>query len=158
LEFAGGAVAPGRMDCADRAEFEGEGKLREPVDPLLHVLLADLVEGGLVLGGFGFVVRTERESVGADRVVAHGVDLVVAEDRERVSGLDHGPHGFEHFADFRSPVDVVSEEDDLAALGVGVAAVEPLVAQLGEHGVEFVRVAVDVSDEVVGLVVHLLSP
>lgn len=91
-------------------------------------------------------------------MVAHGVDLVVAEDRKCVSGLDHASHGFEHFADFRSSVDVVAEEDNLAALGVGVAAVEPLVAELGEHGVKFVRVAVDVSDEVVGWVVHLLSP
>ena len=114
-------------------------------------ILTHLLECGPVLLDAILRMGAQRATLGAIGMEPERIDLVVAKDRVSVAVFDHPAHRLEHFPDFWSSVDVVSHEDDLAALRVGVDSVSVFIAQLGEQGVEFVGVAVDVADDVVVL-------
>ncbi|GAA5134263.1 hypothetical protein GCM10023213_05650 [Prosthecobacter algae] len=79
---------------------------------------------------------------------------MVAHDGQRIASLHHASHGVQHLADSRTAVNVVAQEDHLSPFRVAVGVAVWPVAQVLEETGQFPMLAVNVSDEVVGLRFH----
>jgi hypothetical protein len=55
-------------------------------------------------------------------------------------------------ANFRPPINVVAEKNDLAAIWMAEVPTTLVIAELDEQGFQFVGVAVDVAYDVIGLI------
>jgi hypothetical protein len=82
-------------------------------------------------------------------VETDGVVFVVAHNGECLAVVYHRLYHLKGFANFRTPIDIVSQENDFAAFWMtigpsGFPVVEPV-----EKSAKRLRVAVDVSNDVV---------
>jgi len=74
---------------------------------------------------------------------------MIAHDGLGGTCTQHGSHGIEHFENFRTTIDEIAQEDDLSlTLGEPVAAAT-VIAKFAQQGMQLVRVAVNIANEVV---------
>lgn len=147
---ADGEGIPAGVNEAKFSEVEPEGEGAEPVEGGTEFVGGKLVEGGGVLSAI-FVGVWSEEFAGVSGIgggVGEGVEFVVAHDGECGACVDHAADDLESFADEGAAIDEVAEEEDFA-LGVRIGRTAASIAEFFEESGEFVRMPVDVADDVV---------
>ena len=96
--------------------------------------------------------RTKRAAVAAECVEPHRIDFVVSKDGQGAAGFDHRAYRSQHLADLWPSVDEIAQKDRLAPVRMPKGTPFPGVTKCSQKRHEFVRMAVDVSNDVVSLV------
>ena len=84
-------------------------------------------------------------------MIPQGVNLVVTEDCECNAGIDHRTHDFKDAGDFRTSVDVVPQEHGTSIFWMPECSRGFRIAEFREQRFQFIRVTVNIPDDVVAM-------
>jgi DNA-binding transcriptional LysR family regulator len=146
---------PAGVNGVKTRHFENERqrlKPAQPIPPLIRPIEKFRV-GARVHGRMAVAARSQPATIPIGRVVQKNTELVIAAQGQGRAALHHVANDPQRFANGRAAVDVISEKYGaakrvtMAAGGFAIAETRQQIAQSG-------RFAVDVTDDVEGIIVH----